>query len=150
MALPPVPIYNPVAYLGGGRCAMPPPLWVARIVYNSHRIVCKSAEWPPLSNLGRKFEHTNGQNLGEDFYFEPKTGLNLSEYCCFFFWSSPNFGQEDGLILSGEIFLLVFIILKFSAPPPPLPKILRTLLIQSLEYNQGIHSYTLSCSFLMY
>ena len=36
----------------------------------------------------------------------------------FFFWSSPNFGQKNGLILSGEIFLLVFIILKFSAPIP--------------------------------
>ena len=33
----------------------------------------------PLCNLGRKFEHTNGQNLGEDFFGGPKTGLNLSE-----------------------------------------------------------------------
>ena len=40
--------------------------------------------------------------------------------------SSSNFGQENGLILSGEIFLLIFIILKFSGPP--LSKILRTLL----------------------
>ena len=45
-----------------------------------------------------------------------------------FFWSLPNFGQENRMILSGDLFLLVFIILKFSAPPPPPPlsKILRT------------------------
>ena len=50
---------------------------------------------------GPPFElgHTNGQNLGEDFYFGPKTGLNFSEG--FFFWSSPNFGQENGLLPSG-------------------------------------------------
>ena len=62
---------------------------------------------PPICNLGRKFEHKNGQNLTEDL----------------FFWSSSNFGKENGLILSGEIFLLVFIILKYpgaSPPPPPL------------------------------
>ena len=95
-----------------------PSLWVARIVqYNLHRIVCKSAAWPFLCNLGRKFKHTNGQNLGENFYFGPKTGLNLSEDL--FFWSSPNFGQENGLLPSEEIFLLVFINLKFPAPPPP-------------------------------
>ena len=35
-----------------------------------------------------------------------------------FFWSSPNFEQENGLILRGEIFLLVFIILKFPGPLP--------------------------------
>ena len=56
--------------------------------------------------------------------FEPITELNLSEDL--FFLSSPNFGLENELILSGEIFLLVFIILKFLGPP--LLKILRTLL----------------------
>ena len=43
---------------------------------------------PPICNLGRKFEHKNGQNLTK----------------VLFFWSSPNFGQENGLILNGEIF----------------------------------------------
>ena len=78
---------------------------------------------PPLCYLGRKFEHTNGQNLGEDLFFlwsspnfGPKTGLNLSEDL-FFFWSSSNFVQESGLILSEEMFLLVFIMFKFSGPP---------------------------------
>ena len=48
----------------------------------------------PLCNLlGRKFEHTNGQNLDEDFSFWPfwvknRTKLVLRP----FFWSSPNFG----------------------------------------------------------
>ena len=83
----------------------------------------------PLCYLGRKFQHTNGQNLGEDFFVGPKTGLNLNEDL-FFFWSSPNFGQENGLILSREIFLLIFIILKF--PAPPLSKILRKLLRESI------------------
>ena len=35
----------------------------------------------------------------------------------FFFCSSPNFKQQNGLIASGEIFRLVFIILKFPDPP---------------------------------
>ena len=35
----------------------------------------------------------------------------------FFFWSSPDFGPKTGLNLSEECFLLVFIILKFPAPP---------------------------------
>ena len=33
------------------------------------------------------------------------------------FWSSPNFGEENGLILSGGSFLLVFIIFWFLTPP---------------------------------
>ena len=45
----------------------------------------------------------------------------FSDFFLFFFFfglPSPNFGQEKVLILSGEIFLLVFIIFKFTAPPP--------------------------------
>ena len=39
-------------------------------------------------------------------------------WCHFFFvWSSPNSGQENGLILSGETFFLVFNILKFPTSP---------------------------------
>ena len=96
---------------------------------------------PPLCNLGRRFEHTNGERrpffrpspnfrpktglyLSEDLFFLvftgfwPKTGLNLSEDPSFF-WSSPNFGQENGLILGGKFFILVFIVLKFSEFPAP-------------------------------
>ena len=69
----------------------------------------------PNLNLGRKFEHKNGQNLTNNL----------------FFLSSPNFGQENGLILSGEIFLLVFIILEFPGNPPL--KILRTLAVRTIE-----------------
>ena len=36
-----------------------------------------------------------------------------------FFLSLPNFGKENELILSGEVFLLVFIILKFPGTPLP-------------------------------
>ena len=32
----------------------------------------------------------------------------------FFFWSSPDFEQKNGLILGGKFFILVFTILKFS------------------------------------
>ena len=31
-----------------------------------------------------------------------------------FFWSSPKFGQKNGLVLGWKVFILVFIILKFS------------------------------------
>ena len=97
--------------------------------------------WPP--HLGRQdsiisiewhakvranFEHTNGQNLFEDFScvwssskFGPKAGLNLSENLFYFFiylfvWS----WLKTGLNLSRETFFLVFSILKFPALPPPL------------------------------
>ena len=63
--------------------------------------------------------------------FGPKTGLILSEDLCF--WSSPSFGQKNGLILSVEIFFLVFIIFKFPGPPPLL-KILRTLLVGEAHF----------------
>ena len=50
----------------------------------------------------------------------------------FFFWSSPKFGQKNGLILSEDHFFLIFIILKF--PGPLLLKILRTLVLKSLNF----------------
>ena len=90
----------------------------------SIELYAKVRHGPSLCYLGRKFEHTNERNLGEDFFW-PKTGLNLSEDL--FFWSSPNFGQQNRLILSGAIFLLVFILVKISGPP--ISKILRTLLV---------------------
>ena len=71
----------------------------------------QSCGMAPLGNLGKKFEHTNRQNLGEDLFF----GLHLI------------LGRKTVWILRGEIFRLVFIILKFLAPLP-LSKILRMLL----------------------
>ena len=59
----------------------------------AYRIVCKIVAWPPLCNLGRRFEHRNSGR--RPFFFGQKTGLNLSEGL--FFWSSPKFGQENGL-----------------------------------------------------
>ena len=38
---------------------------------------------------------TWAEGLSTETFFWPKTGLNLSEDL--FFWSSPNFGQENGL-----------------------------------------------------
>ena len=60
----------------------PPPLGrqVSRI---SIELYAKVRHGPSLCYLGRKFEHTNEQNLGEDFFW-PKTGLNLSEDLFFF------------------------------------------------------------------
>ena len=86
-----------------------------------------------------------GLNLSEDLFFwsspnfGPKPGPNLSEDL--FFWSSPNvrpknglnfsedlffslhlsFGRKADLVLGWKIFILVFIILKFSEFPAPLP-----------------------------
>ena len=107
-----------------------PPFWVARIVQLAQNSIQKCG-MPPLCNLGRKFQHTKGQNLSKDLFFfwssrkfGPKTGIILvktflfSFFFFFFFWSSPNFVQKNGLILSGEIFLLVFIIFEFPAPLP--------------------------------
>ena len=84
----------------------------------SIELYAKVRHSPSLCYLGRKFQLTNKQNLGEDFFW-PKTGLNLSEdlLFLFFFWSSPNFGQQNRLILSGAIFLMVFILVKISGPP---------------------------------
>ena len=70
---------------------------------------------PPICNFGRKFQRKNGQNLTNNL----------------FILSSPNFRQENGLILSGENFFLVFIILKFPGDPPL--KILRTLVVRTIE-----------------
>ena len=55
----------------------------------------------------------------------------------FFFWSSPNFGQKNKLILSGEIFLLVFMILKFPGPPP-FSKIQRTPLAPGVMKSRSV------------
>ena len=83
--------------------------------------------WPP-PNFGPK----TGLNLGEDLFFYswsspnigPKTELNLSEDLFFLFLFSLHLilGRKADLILGWKIFILVFIILKFSefpGPPPP-------------------------------
>ena len=81
--------------------------------------------------------------MGEDLFswpppnFGPKTGLNLSKdlfsFFFFFFGLHLILGRKTDLILGWKIFILVFIILKFSEfpglPPPPLSKILRTILV---------------------
>ena len=46
------------------------------------------------------FEHTNSRR-------RPKTELNWDEDL-FFFWSSPNFGPQTGLILGKDLIFLVF------------------------------------------
>ena len=58
--------------------------------------------------------------------FGPKTGVNLSVELFFFVGLHLIFGRKTDLVLGWKIFILVFIILKFSGPP--LSKILRTLL----------------------
>ena len=51
--------------------------------------------------------------------FVQKIGPNLSEDL--FFWSLPNFGQKNGLMLGETIFILIFVLLKFSEVPGPYP-----------------------------
>ena len=89
-----------------------------------------------LCSLGRRCEHRNGgqrpffgQKLDEilvktsNFWsspnFGPKTGLNLSEDV--FFGRHLNLGRKTDLVLGWKIFILVFIILKFSEFPAPSP-----------------------------
>ena len=104
---------------------------------NPRVIVGKIAVWPPLCNLGRRFEHRNGGQrpfFGPSPNFGPKNGLNLIEDL--YFWFSPNFGQENGFFWARKFLfwsLLFSNILNFLPPPPPPPpplsKILRMLLI---------------------
>ena len=79
---------------------------------------------PPLLVTWAESLSTLTDRVWVNIFSGAKTGLNLIEDL-FFLWSSANFGQKNGLILNGEIFFLVFIILKF--PGPPLWKILCTL-----------------------
>ena len=86
-----------------------------------------------LCNLDRGFEHRNGGQrsfVWPSPNFEPKTGLNLSEDLFFSFHLI--LGRKTDLVLGWKVFILVFIILKFSEfSGPPLSKILRTLLHSS-------------------
>ena len=68
------------AYLGGGHGAM--------TTLGRQDSIIRMA--PPFVTWAESFELTKEQNQGEDFFFRPKTGLNLSEDL--FFWSSPDFG----------------------------------------------------------
>ena len=102
-----------------------PPLGVASIISIELYAKLRHAHPPSFCNLGGEFERKNGQNLREELFFLVLTYFwaktqDKSEwrpfFSFFFFWSSPNFGQENGLILSGDLFVLVFIILKFPVP----------------------------------
>ena len=76
------------------------------------------------------------KTVGKDLFFwpsrnfGPKTGLNLS--VDFFFGLHLSLGWKTDLVLGWKIFILVFIILKFSGSP--LSKILRTLLFVTIQY----------------
>ena len=87
-----------------------------------------------LPNFGSK----TGQNLSEDLFSffggegsGPKTGLNLSEDR--FFGLHLIFGRKTDWFWLEKIFILVFVILKFSEFPAPLSKILCTLLGMAFE-----------------
>ena len=99
---------------------------------------------PPLYKLGMRFDHTKGMCCAFLPGFGRKIGLNFSEDL--FFCSSPNFGPKIGLNLSGTIsdsdlyFSQIFS--NFCPPPPPLLKILRTLLHQRFkELNENMASF---------
>ena len=57
--------------------------------------------------------------MGEDLFFWPKTGLNLSEDL-FFVGLHLILGRKADLVLGWKIFIVIFIILKFSEFPAPL------------------------------
>ena len=80
------------------------PLWVVRIVYLAYNSMqnCGMPS-PPFVTWAQGFSI---QTVGEDLFL-----------------SSPNFVQKNGLLLGGKIFILVFIIYKFSDfPGPPFRK----------------------------
>ena len=114
------------AYLGGAWCHDPPLGRQDSIIRKE--LHAKVRYGPPLCNLGRKFEHTNGQNLGEDFNFEPKAVLNLSEdlFFVFFFGLHLILGRKTDCFRVEKFF---FWSSQFSNFLPPLSKILRTLLV---------------------
>ena len=70
-------------------------------------------------------EALSTQRVGEDLCFWPapnfglKTGLNLREDI--FFGLHLILDRQTGLILGGKIFILTFVLLKFSEFPAPLP-----------------------------
>ena len=75
-----------------------------------------------------------GLNLSKDLFsggsspsFGQKIGLNLSEGLLGF-WSSNDFGQQNRTDFGDAIFILNFVLLKFSKFSASLLKILRTLL----------------------
>ena len=87
---------------------------------------------PALCKLGRSYEYTR---VGEDVCF----------------WPAPKFGQIMGPNWSEDLFLLIFV-LKFSevpAPPPPLFKILRTLLIVTVTCRPVLPVLIYSTPFVM-
>ena len=78
---------------------------------------------PPLCTFGKGFEHRNGER--RPFFwpspnFGPKTGLNLSDDH-FFFGLHLILCIKTDLVLGWKIFILIFIILKFSEFPGPPP-----------------------------
>ena len=79
---------------------------------------------PPLCNLGKSFEHKNGKRrplflTSTKVWVKTRTKFEWRP----FFWSSPNVGQKNRLILGKIIFILIFVLLKFSeVPGPPFSK----------------------------
>ena len=90
---------------------------------------------PPLCNVGKTFEYTNGQNLGKDLFFFifmkfcAKNRTNFERRP--FFWSTRTDSEWRKKFFGLHYFQISW--------PPPLSKILRTLLFVSylnhIDYN---------------
>ena len=82
---------------------------------------------PPLFTWA---EDLSPETVGEDLFLAKNR--TKFEYRPFFFGLNLILGRKTDLVLGWKIFNLVFINLKFSAPPPPpLSKILRTILTKA-------------------
>ena len=107
---------------------------LAIYLYPTHRGVFRGGHWANMQNCGMAppfvtwAEGLSSEMVAKAFFW-PKTGPKLFWVIWvktfFFFWSSPNYGQESGLcfIHSGLHYSQIFWI-----SWPPLLKILRTLL----------------------
>ena len=98
----------------GGHGAMAPPPLGRQDSIMSIKKYEKLWHGPPFVTRAESLS-TQKENLGKDL---------------FFFWSSPNFGQEKGLILSGEIFFGLHYF-QISWPPPFENPAFATVYVQS-------------------
>ena len=110
-----------VAYSGGAWCHGPP--FGVPVMHKCLRIVREIESWPPLAmEFGQKiWLEKRAESAWRPFF---GLHLNLARKTGEF-WEKTFFFFGLHLNLSEDLFLLVFLILKF--PGPPLSKILRTL-----------------------
>ena len=109
------PIKNPgyVYDLGGGPLGHGPPLGRQDSIISIEKYAKLWHAPPPLCNLGKRFEHKNGER--RPFFGQKPDQIWVKN----FFTGGLHLilGIKTDLVLGWKIFILVFINLKFSDPP---------------------------------